>query len=166
MEYVSSAFRSQYIGALTMLKNSIIACPEEVWNDSSYGNRFWHLAYHSLFFAALYLSPSLKDSNLWDKCRKTYHALSKWESEPDYDPEENIPYTKEELIEFHDFIIARLDVAFDELPLDAPSGFPWISFNKFHLHIYNLRHLQHHTGQLTERIRQVTGEGVAWVGRG
>lgn len=166
MENISSAFRSQYIGALAMLKNSIIACPDEIWNDSKFGNRFWHIAYHSLFFTALYLSPSLEEKVLWDKCRSMYHALSKWESEPDYDPEQNIPYTKNELLEFLDFIIERLHLAFEELPYDAPSGFPWISFDKFQLHIYNLRHLQHHTGQLTERIKQVTGKGVGWVGKG
>ncbi len=166
MEYISSSFRSQYMGALSMLKKSITTCPDEVWNDSSYGNRFWHLSYHALFFAALYLSPSMEKSVLWDKCRPLYHALSKWESAPDYDPDQNIPYTKEELLEFHDFIIARLDVAFDEVPFDGPSGFNWISFNKFQLHIYNLRHLQHHIGQLSERVKQVTGKGVSWVSKG
>lgn len=166
MDSISSAFRSQYIAALLMLRNSIIACPETVWNDSSYGNRFWHVSYHVLYFTALYLSPSLQESNLWEKCRKTYQALSKWESEPDYDPEQNIPYTKEELLDFIEFIQLRLEVAFDEVPMDSSSGFPWISFNKLQLHIYNLRHLQHHTGQLTERIKQTTGKGIAWVGKG
>jgi hypothetical protein len=27
----------------------------------------------------------------------------------------------------------------------------------------NLRHIQHHTGQLAERIRQSTGHGVSWA---
>jgi len=32
------------------------------------------------------------------------------------------------------------------------------------LHIYNIRHLQHHTGQLMDRLRTAGNIGVAWVG--
>ena len=64
METFTSAFRSQYTAALSMIRESITVCPETVWNDSSYGNRFWHLAYHSLFFTAFYLSPNMQESNL------------------------------------------------------------------------------------------------------
>jgi hypothetical protein len=166
MEHISAAFRSQYRASLSMLRNSIAACPDAVWNDRSYGNRFWHIAYHALYFTALYLSPSSEAAVLWNKSRPWYHSLGKWSGAPDYDPDQNIPYTKYDLYELADFVLSRLDVAFDEVSMDAPSGFSWISFDKFQLHIYNLRHLEHHTGQLTERIKQTTGIGIAWVGKG
>ena len=54
----------------------------------------------------------------------------------------------------------------DTLDLSGESRFPWLPFGPAERLAYNLRHLQHHAGQLSERIRQDTGEGVGWVGRG
>jgi hypothetical protein len=50
------------------------------------------------------------------------------------------------------------------LRLEEGSGFSWLPFNKLELQFYNIRHLQHHTGQLIERLRTVAGIGVGWVG--
>jgi len=58
-----------------------------------------------------------------------------------------------------------IDSAVDRLDLSAPdSGFPWYKMSKLEHQFVNLRHLQHHTGQLAERIRQVTGRGIRWAG--
>jgi uncharacterized damage-inducible protein DinB len=40
------------------------------------------------------------------------------------------------------------------------------SLSRAELHIYNIRHIQHHAGQLSLRLRVETGEGVDWVGSG
>ncbi len=48
--------------------------------------------------------------------------------------------------------------------LDADSGFYWLPFNKFELQLYNIRHIQHHTGQLTDRLRQAAM--LAFAGSG
>ena len=50
------------------------------------------------------------------------------------------------------------------LRLEDSSGFSWLPFNKFELQLYNIRHLQHHTGQLIERLRSGAGIGMGWVG--
>jgi len=31
------------------------------------------------------------------------------------------------------------------------------------LHMYNIRHLQHHAGQLIDRLRTTENIGIAWV---
>ena len=49
------------------------------------------------------------------------------------------------------------------LDLGAASGFDWLPFGKLELQFYNIRHLQLHTGQLTERLRTKQGTGVGWV---
>ena len=33
----------------------------------------------------------------------------------------------------------------------------------FFAHLYDLRHIQHHAGQLTERLRQAANMGTRWV---
>ena len=45
----------------------------------------------------------------------------------------------------------------------APSGFSWLRFGKTELQLYNIRHIQHHAGQLTDRLRTAAGIGVRWV---
>ena len=40
----------------------------------------------------------------------------------------------------------------------------WLAhFGKLELQLYNLRHLQHHTGQLIDQLRTVAQMGVGWV---
>jgi hypothetical protein len=58
-----------------------------------------------------------------------------------------------------------IDSAVDRLDLNEPeSGFSWYKMSKLEHQFVNLRHIQHHTGQLAERIRQATGGAVGWVG--
>jgi hypothetical protein len=45
----------------------------------------------------------------------------------------------------------------------APAGFPWLPFNKLELQFYNIRHIQHHTGQLADRLRNAINIGTPWV---
>jgi hypothetical protein len=47
--------------------------------------------------------------------------------------------------------------------LEAPSGFPFLPFNKLELQFYNIRHTQHHTGQLADRLRNAINIGTPWV---
>jgi len=75
------------------------------------------------------------------------------------------PYSKAELLEYHDFCCAEIAAKVPETKLDSDSGFYWLPFNKFELQLYNIRHIQHHTGQLTDRLRQASDVGVHWVGR-
>jgi hypothetical protein len=73
-------------------------------------------------------------------------------------------YTRADLLEYIGRVIAKVPHAIDELDLDGASGFDFLPFNKLELQFYNLRHIQHHAGQLIERVRQNQDEGVAWVG--
>jgi len=52
-----------------------------------------------------------------------------------------------------------------DLDLDsAESGFSWYRMSKLEHQFVNLRHIQHHTGQLADRLRQEADRGVEWVG--
>lgn len=39
--------------------------------------------------------------------------------------------------------------------LERESGFPRLPFSRGELHVYNIRHLQHHTGQLSAFLRRI-----------
>jgi hypothetical protein len=59
MDAVRAALKSQYHAALTMLKTAIRRCPDELWDSSgTHANSFWRMAYHTLYYAHLYLQPN------------------------------------------------------------------------------------------------------------
>ncbi len=39
--------------------------------------------------------------------------------------------------------------------LEGPSGFSWLPISRGELHLYNIRHIQHHTGQMSAHLRRV-----------
>jgi len=158
---ILGSFARQYQAALKMLREAIELCPEELWVDAKYTNPFWRISYHALFYAHLYVQPSEAEFQSWPKHRESVRMLSPRKSgEPAHEP-----YSKAELLEYHDFCCGEVAAKVAQTKLDADSGFYWLPFNKFELQVYNIRHIQHHTGQLTDRLRQAADVGVRWIGR-
>ena len=161
------ALRQQYHAALQMLRVAITECPDSLWTDASYPNQFWHIAYHALFFTNFYLQPSESDFALWPKHRPDYQYLGAtlpWR--PNDPPKIGAPYSKQEVLECHEFCVREVDAKLPSLDLNLPSGFHWLPFDKFEAQIHSLRHLSHHTGQLIDRLRTKVGKGVPWMVRG
>jgi hypothetical protein len=145
--------RSQFLATLEMLKQAIEKCPDALWDDPADKNRFWHVAYHALFYTHLYLQPTEQGFKPWAKQRKA-HDLS----------QEAEPYSRGEVLEYLAFCQQQVIEQVPQLNLEAESGFYWLSFNKAELQIYNIRHLQQHAGELMERLGSRAGLDVDWVG--
>ena len=47
--------------------------------------------------------------------------------------------------------------------LAGPSGFHWRHCSRAELHVYNIRHIQHHAAQLSLRLRLDANVDVPWV---
>jgi hypothetical protein len=59
-----------------------------------------------------------------------------------------------------------VDEAVDGLDLASPqSGFPWYKVSKLEHQLVNIRHIQHHTAQLVDRLRAADDIGIKWVGQ-
>ena len=149
----------QYRASLAMLGQAIGMCPETLWTDAEYRNRFWHIAYHTLFYTHLYLQPSEADFHAWSKHRQDCQYLGARSGAP----EVKTPYSKSEVLEYYEICRAEVEARVPGLDLEAASGFSWLSFNKLEVQFYNIRHLQHHTGQLADRLRTKLNVGLAWV---
>jgi Asp-tRNA(Asn)/Glu-tRNA(Gln) amidotransferase A subunit family amidase len=147
--------QSQYHAALAMLRQAIEQCPESKWADSAYANPAWHVAYHTLYFTHLYLQPREEDFTPWVKHRADLGGLKN--SEP------ALAYSKAELLDYLVLCLDQVDAQVSVLDLDAESGFHWLPFNKLELQFYNIRHIQHHTGELFERIGAHGEVEVPWV---
>ena len=151
---------SQYRTSLKMLINAIAQCPEELWDDQHYDSPYWQIVYHSLHFAAFYLSEDEASFTPWVNHRPGVHQLGILGISPANAVHGH--YSKADLQNYIMQIIRSLE--FKEQDLTASSGFEWLSMNKFELHLYNLRHLQHHIGQLVERLHGVGIKGIDWIG--
>lgn len=161
---MKAAIISQYRAALKMLIEVIEKCPGSLWNDSCYEVDYWRIAYHGLFYTGLYLSENIDTFVPWENHRPDYNQLGtvNHENKPVII---STPYTKAELLNYANSISKNLEETINRTNEDDESGFPWIPMDKFELHLYNIRHLQHHIGQLVERLHQNGINGISWIGR-
>ena len=152
----------QYKGPLKMLGKAIELCPDDLWLQGS-PNRFWHIAFHALFYTHFYLSTTDKDFVPWTKHRAEYNFLGAIPGRPDAPRIDLIPYTQAELLEYHALVLDVVQQQVPALNWTAPSGFSWLPFDKLELQLYTIRHTQHHTGQLADRIRTAANIGLPWA---
>jgi hypothetical protein len=152
MDY-QQIIRSQYLATLEMLKHAVEKCPAALWDAPADKNKFWHVAYHALFYVHLYLQPTEQDFKPWGKHHDQHDLATDGE-----------PYTQVEVLEYLSFCQQQVAKRVPQLNLDAESGFYWLPFNKAELQIYNIRHVQQHAGELMERLGSRAGIEVDWVG--
>jgi len=159
---VREALERQYRASLEMLERAVVQCPDSLWAAGT-PNKFWHIAYHALFYVHFYLQKSDKDFMPWTGHRPDSQYLGPRPWAPEAPPKAVAPYSKDEVLEFQRFCRAELAARLPQLDMDAPSGFGWLPFSTLEVQLYSLRHLAHHTGQLIERLRSQGSIGVSWV---
>ena len=144
---IKSILQSQYLSALAMLRQAIVKCPPEAWDDARDKNKFWFLAYHTLYYAHRYLKAKDKNYPRWEQRRY---------SQP------GVPFSKEEILER--FALVEQDVIeqIDIMNLDQTSGSLGLS-NKLELQLYNLRHIQQHAGELYGKLSTYEKVKLGWV---
>ena len=146
---VKQVIQSQYLAALAMLKEVIVNCPEALWDAPGNQDKFWRKSYHALFYTHLYLQNSDKDFVPWEK---------------HHDPDGDIPFTKDEVLEYLAFAEKQVMERVPTTDLEAESGFHWYPVNKLELQFINIRHVQQHTGELYECLGTRENIELGWVG--
>jgi hypothetical protein len=155
------AIRSQYHAALEMLRQAIIKCPEALWDNPADKNRFWHVAYHTLFYTHLYLQHTREQFKPWSGHREGYNSFR-----PHDQSKIGEPYTKEEVMAYLEVCWEQVKEKVAALDLDAEaSGFHWLPFGKLELQLYNIRHISQHLGELMERLGAREHIDVDWVSK-
>jgi hypothetical protein len=151
-----SILKSQYRASVQMLRKTVVNCSESLWNDDKYQNRFWQIAFHAVFYTHFYLHATEDDFVPWGKHKDSLVSLGEYSGEE--------AYTKAEILEYLDTLDEKLDDLVDALQLEAESGFNWLPFSKLELQLYNIRHMQLHTGELCERLGRAGEIEIPWVG--
>lgn len=165
LDMVKGMLKGQFEAALCMLDQCIRACPEEHWEGKIANATFRWVAYHTLFWFDLYLSPG-------DEYRFDLRDLYLRGGDERQDGVENPGLSKSETLNYvaicHQKLLETLAEETAE-SLQGPSGFDRRPKTRLELHVYNLRHVQHHTGQLSAYLRRVgvaSEDDLRWVGTG
>jgi hypothetical protein len=160
----TAALASQYDAGLSNLREAIEVCPDRAWNSAEDENRFWHIAYHVLFFTDLYMTVREEEYRPWPEGRREAVPLGENPFDPEAEFDDSDDYSREQLLGYLEEVRGRIDEELAGHDLSGPSGFSWLPMSRLEAHIYNIRHLQHHTAQLVDRMREREGVHVAWVG--
>lgn len=148
----------QLEAAIAMLERAVIACPEELWSDRSQSPQFWYVAYHTLFWLDLYLSGPVEG----------FSPPGPFGRE-ELDPAGLLPprpYSKGELLAYlqHGRQKGRATLeGLTEAEARQRHRHGWGEASRAELLLHNLRHVQHHAGQLYLILRQRAGAAPGWV---
>jgi hypothetical protein len=123
--------------------------------------------FHTLFFADYYLCPEEASFREQPFHRDNASFFGGYEQLLDQEP--TSLYEREPIKAYVNYcrdkatgVIATESTG----SLAAPCRFPRKSFTRCELHVYNIRHIQHHAAQLTLRLRLDGTVDVPWVGSG
>jgi hypothetical protein len=163
-----SMLKSQYHAALAMLGETIKRCPGDVWANPNHRNAWWQVAYHTLFFAHLYLQPNEAAFRPWREHQADVQNPDGIAGPPD--PNSSLPlipqpYSRDQILEYWSICDEMVDNAVDALDLlSRNSGFSWYKVSKLEHQIVNIRHIQIGAALLAERLRSEADIGIGWVG--
>jgi hypothetical protein len=142
-----------------MLRESIQACPDGLWNAADQGAPFWQYAYHTLY--------SL-DSWLYD-------PATGFEPPPFHTPDAllesgivpAVSLSRKQVEGYLDQVYARCAAFLDGLTPDALVreseflGRTWTLGDRI---LTQLRHVQHHVGHMNGLLKRLSGSSPGWVG--
>jgi hypothetical protein len=157
IEYVKAILTGQFEAALCMLNDCLRKCPDEHWEGRIGNDTFRQVAYHTLFWVDLYASPGEGAFAL----RELHHRGGDERSDAGPSP----GLARDETLAYLAVCRAKALAAVASETLESlrrESGFSWLTFSRGELHLYNIRHVQHHTGQLSAYLRRVVKDGERW----
>lgn len=165
-----SALKEQFHASLAMLKECVELTPAELWLAGDLPRTTWRIALHAAFFAQLGLSGSLENYKAWpDRPAELYEAM--WADpsvvEP-YELEFDAPIIlRSDVVRYINYIAENLDDLLENYDVtQSKSGMPgYNEMSSLSALLMNLRHLQGHVGQLSERLLE-QGIETTWVGMG
>jgi hypothetical protein len=151
IDYLRAILIGQYEAALAMLHRCVMLCPDERWEAKiANGTVRWNV-YHALFFTEYYLS-SETDFQL----REIHHLGGDERGDG-----ASLGLLRAQTLDYCTFCRERAVQALARETaesLQRHCGFSWQTITRGEMHVYNIRHTQHHAAQVSAFLRRV---GVA-----
>ncbi len=141
---------SQFDAAFAMLEECIRKCPAAHWRKKVGTWQFWHVAYHALYGTDGYCVRNHTD---W-KPHKRFHPGGMDDVMKEF-PTRLL--SKRTMVDYCAHVRRKVHASVMKetaRTMAGPAGFPWLSIPRGELLLYNLRHFQHHIGQLGASLRR------------
>jgi len=169
IDLFKSALIGQFHAALAMLQSAVEQCPDEHWHDRVGTHPFSHVAYHTLFYADFYLSRNEASYKRPALHREEYQVFGGTKLPPEEEPISESPIPREVILQYIDHCrrkASEMIAAETAESLAGPSGFWWYKIPRAEFLLNSVRHIQHHTAQMSLCLRRVAGIDVRWVRTG
>jgi len=160
---VTTVLDNQFGAALGSLKYCIENCPDDGWQQAQGDYPFSQVVFHTLFYADFYLSESLEAFKAQDFHLRNETLFTDYEELSDRLPV-NL-YSKAQCLSYLHHCAERCFLVFSGNDDDDLSGRPLTRpelGTGLELHLYSIRHIQHHTAQLALRLQFLTGKEMPW----
>jgi hypothetical protein len=146
----------QFGASLDMFENAIRQCPDSLWNDNE--NNYWYNVYHTLFFLDYYSTETPDGFSPPEP-----FTLS------EFDTEGTMPervYSKHELLNYLQYGREKTRLLISGLTSEK-TKLRWINkwqnYSIVELILDNMRHVQHHVGQLNFLLDRIDHSLPIWV---
>ncbi|MEM8494496.1 MAG: DinB family protein [Planctomycetota bacterium] len=164
---IQDALIAQYEASLRMLNSCIELCPQPRWREHVVQMTYDQVVFHTLFFTDVYLGHTL------DEVKQQDFHIRYAETFADYEEVggglQQAHYDKPFVVEYLEHCrdkAKRVLAEETEADLNAQPGFEWLKFTRLEAHLYNVRHIQHHTGALSILVHGDTKAWIPWAGSG
>jgi len=147
----------QFGASIMMLQNAINACTESEWHTKS---QFWYKTYHTLFYLDYYSSTD--PANFSPPSPFTLSEFDSSGALPDR------VYSKTELLTYLQFgkqKTKQLIMGLTEETVAHRFINVARNYSRLEIILYNMRHLQHHVGQLNLLLVQSDDKSPGWVSK-
>jgi hypothetical protein len=162
-----SLISRQYEAALCMLDSCVDHCPDSAWDAPVVNLKFCQVAFHVLFFTDFYLEATEETIRDQDFHRANLDAFRDYEELEDRKQQHRYerPFI-EDYVQHCRAKSGRVVTSESQQSLTNRCGFTRRDCSRAELHVLNIRHIQHHTAQLSLKLKIETGKGVDWAGSG
>ena len=154
---------AQYEAAFSTFDSILKQVPQNVWTGNIASKGFDQSAFHALFYTDVYLSQNehvVREQEFHIQHTDVFEGYEEFTFDPPIKR-----YTLDFVKEYLSFCLdkSRSSVeAETEESLAGEAEFSWQSISRGELHVYNIRHIQHHAAQLILRIRLESEIDIKW----
>ena len=167
VDTIKQLLTNQLEASLCTLHACVERCPDALWHAQVARYPFCQTAFHTLFFTDVYLGQDPEELQ-----HQPYHLVNQAlfaDYEQMQDREPVTLYEREQIRSYLQFCRAKAVATIDRETAETLSEacrFPRRNCSRVELHVYNIRHIQHHAAQLILRLRQETNVDIPWMGHG
>jgi len=159
----------QFGASIDMLGNAILLWPDAQWDTD---RKFFYMSWHCLLFLDYYLS--IPPKNFSSPLPFTIPESGEIPEDAVDDLLPNRIYSKKELLDYLQSSRAKCRQLIESLTeekmnqrwIDEPdqvAAQSVMQLSVFEILLYNMRHVQHHAGQLNVLLRQQINDAPGWV---